>query len=185
MIYPISAYGDPVLRQESEDISPDYPELQKLIDDMFETMYHAEGVGIAAPQVGKAIRLFVVDTTPMTEDDDDELDLKAAFINPEILEYYGDEWSMQEGCLSIPGIHENVSRPEFIKIHYFDENFVEHTKVFEGYAARVIQHEYDHLDGEMFIDHVNALRKRMIKSKLMNIAKGNVRTSYRMVPPKK
>lgn len=184
MIYPITAYGDPILRKETEDINKDYPELQKLIDDMFETMYHADGVGLAAPQIGKAIRLFVVDTTPMTEDNDEELDLKAAFINPEILEYTGDEWIMQEGCLSVPGIHENVSRPEFIKINYFDENFVEHTKVFEGYAARVIQHEYDHLEGELFVDHVGALRKRMIRGKLMNIAKGNVRTSYRMTLPK-
>ncbi|MFV0522641.1 MAG: peptide deformylase [Mangrovibacterium sp.] len=185
MIYPIVAYGDPVLRKEAEEIGRDYPELQQLIDDMFETMYHAEGVGLAAPQIGKAIRLLVVDTTPMTEDDEDEPDLKGAFINPEILEYYGDEWSMQEGCLSIPGIHENVSRPEYIKINYFDENFEEQTKTFEGYAARVIQHEYDHLEGELFVDHVGALRKRMIKSKLMNIAKGNVSTNYRMNFPKK
>ncbi|MFV0553194.1 MAG: peptide deformylase [Mangrovibacterium sp.] len=185
MILPITAYGDPILRQEAEEINKDYPELHKLIEDMFETMHHAEGVGIAAPQVNKSIRLFVVDTTPVTEEDEEELDLKAAFINPEILEYTGDEWVMQEGCLSIPSVHENVSRPEFIKIKYLDENFVEHTQTFGGYAARVIQHEYDHLDGEMFIDHVGALRKRMIKSKLMNITKGLVRTSYRMVPPKK
>ncbi|MFV0290097.1 MAG: peptide deformylase [Mangrovibacterium sp.] len=185
MIYPITAYGDPVLRKETENIEQNSPELQQLIADMFETMYHAEGVGIAAPQIGKPIRLFVVDTTPMTEDDEEEEDLKGAFINPEILEYYGDEWNMEEGCLSIPGIHETVSRPEFIKINYLDENFEEHIRVFEGYAARVIQHEYDHLEGELFIDHVGALRKRIIKSKLMNITKGSVHTKYRMSLPKR
>lgn len=185
MIYPITAYGDPILRKEAEDIDKDYPKLQQLIEDMYETMYHAEGVGLAAPQIGKAIRLFVVDTTPMTEGDEDELDLKAAFINPEITAYYGEEWEMQEGCLSIPGIHENVSRPASIKIDYFDEQFEKQSRVFEGYAARVIQHEYDHLEGELFVDHVGALRKRMIKSKLMNITKGNVNTAYRMKPPRK
>ncbi len=185
MIYPITVYGDPVLRQETENINKDYPELKQLISDMFDTMYHAEGVGLAAPQVGKAIRLFVVDTTPATEEIEDELDLKKAFINPEIIEYWGDEWSMQEGCLSIPGINEDVSRPEFIKIKYLDENFEEHIEEFSGYAARVIQHEYDHLEGELFVDHIGALKKRILKGKLSNITKGKVNPRYRIKLPSK
>ena len=189
MVLPIVAYGDPVLRKETDDIEKDYPELESFIKDMFDTMYAADGIGLAAPQVGRAIRVFIVDCTPFasnpSEDDDPEeierlKDFKQVFINAEIIEEDGDEWGFQEGCLSIPGIREEVYRPERVKIEYYDENWEFHSEVHEGYAARVIQHEYDHVDGILFTDHIPALRRRLLKRKLNDISKGNVDARYRM-----
>ena len=175
MIYPVIIYGDPVLRKRAEEITKDYPELPKLIEDMFETMYKSNGVGIAAPQIGKSIRIFVVDGSPM----DEELeDFKKVFINPEILEESEEEWKFEEGCLSIPGLREKVERPEEITLHYFDENFQEHEEVFDGLKARIIQHEYDHLEGILFTDHLSAFKKSLIKGKLNAIAKGEIDASY-------
>lgn len=183
MIYPIVAYGDPVLKKEAEEITKDYPGLNQLIQDMFETMYHANGVGLAAPQIGKSIRLFVVDAEPM--DEDNLKGFKKVFINPEILDEYGEEWAFEEGCLSIPGVREDVFRPEKLKIHYFDENWVEHEEEFDGLGARVIQHEYDHIEGILFTDYLSGFKKRLIKSKLTNISKGIVKADYRMAFPKR
>lgn len=183
MIYPITVYGEPLLRKIAEPITPDYPELKKLVEDMFETMYHSDGVGLAAPQIGLSIRIFVVDASTAAEDEPELEGFKKAFINPEILEFRGDEWVMNEGCLSLPEIREDVSRPEFIKIKYYDENFVEHIEEYGGFAARVIQHEYDHLEGKLLIDYLSPLKKRMLKSRLINITKGKVKTSYRIIIP--
>lgn len=183
MIYPITVYGEPLLRKVSKPIDKDYPELKQLVEDMFETMYHSDGVGLAAPQIGLTIRMFVVDASPAADDEPELEGFKKAFINPEILELRGDEWSMNEGCLSLPDIREDVSRPEFVKIKYYDENFVEHIEEYGGFAARVIQHEYDHLEGKMFIDYLSPLKKRMLKSRLTNITKGKVNTSYRIRIP--
>jgi len=190
MIYPIVAYGDPVLRKKATDIPQDFPDLNQLIDDMFETMYGASGIGLAAPQIGKPIRLFIVDATPF--EDDQELskedravlsEFKKVFINAEILEERGDEWVFNEGCLSIPDIREDVFRKDEITIRYFDADFNEHREVYSGIAARIIQHEYDHLEGVLFTDHLSALKKRMIKSKLGQISKGLIRAEYRMKYP--
>lgn len=179
MIYPIVAYGDPVLRQTTQEINKENPQtdLQKLIEDMYETMYSASGVGLAAPQVGLALRLFVIDSTRMTEDG---TGLKQVFLNPTIVEEAGEEWAFEEGCLSIPNIRENVSRQEKIKIHYFDENWNEFEKEFDEITARVIQHEYDHIEGILFTDHISALKKRLLKAKLTRISKGRVKADYRM-----
>jgi peptide deformylase len=179
MIYPIVAYGDPVLRQTTQEINKENPQtdLQKLIEDMYETMYSASGVGLAAPQVGLALRLFVIDSTRMTEDG---TGLKQVFLNPTIVEELGEEWAFEEGCLSIPNIRENVSRQEKIKIHYFDENWNEFEKEFDEITARVIQHEYDHIEGILFTDHISALKKRLLKAKLTRISKGRVKADYRM-----
>jgi peptide deformylase len=194
MILPIIAYGDPILKKEGKEIEKDYEGLQKLIDDMFETMYNASGVGLAAPQVGKSIRLFIVDASPFSEDLDEEnpdpkakdLDgFKKVFINPIIEEESGENWAFQEGCLSIPTIREDVFRQEKITISYFDENFDFHEESYEGYAARVIQHEYDHIDGILFTDHLSPLKKRMLNKKLNNISKGDVDINYRMKFPVK
>jgi len=184
MILPIVAYGDPVLKKEAEEIDSDYPELKKLIANMYETMYNAEGVGLAAPQIGKSIRLFVVDASPFAEDDPALEGFKKTFINPIILEEEGDNWSFNEGCLSIPGIRENVDRKPEILIEYMDEDFNLKEERFEGVAARVIQHEYDHIEGILFTDHVNPLKRRLLKTKLNNISKGNVKVPYRMKFPK-
>lgn len=187
MILPIVAYGDPVLRKESEDISADYPNLKQLIANMYETMYDAYGVGLAAPQVGLSIRLFLVDTTPFAEDDDltnDEQsqlkDFKRTFINAEIIEETGDEWAFNEGCLSIPEVREDVFRKPMIKIQYQDEDFKTHVEEFDGLVARVIQHEYDHIEGILFTDKLSTLKKRLIKSRLNNISKGNISVDYKM-----
>jgi len=187
MILPIVAYGDPVLRKKAVEIPQDYPELKELVANMFETMYGASGVGLAAPQIGKAIRLFVVDATPFADDEDlsDEEQerlktFKKAFINPQILEETGDEWAFSEGCLSIPGINEDVFRCSNIKIKYQDEDFNEHVEEFDGLLARVIQHEYDHIEGILFTDKLSSLKKRIIKSKLAGISKGKVNADYRM-----
>lgn len=184
MILPIVAYGDPVLKKEAEEIEEDYPNLKKLIEDMFETMYKAEGVGLAAPQIGKSIRLFVVDASPFEEDEPALKDFKKVFINPIIIEEEGKEWAFSEGCLSIPGIREDVLRKPDITIEYYDEDFQLKEERFDGLAARVIQHEYDHIEGILFTDKINPLKKRLLKGRLNNISKGNVKVPYRMKFPK-
>ncbi|RXG20786.1 peptide deformylase [Leeuwenhoekiella aequorea] len=192
MILPIVAYGDPVLRKKAAPIAKDFPELDKLVANMFDTMYGASGVGLAAPQIGKAIRLFVVDATPFADDEDlseeEQTRLKTfkkAFINPEILEETGDEWAFNEGCLSIPGVNEDVFRCPNIKIKYQDLEFNEHIEEFDGLLARVIQHEYDHIEGILFTDKLSSLKKRIIKNKLAGISKGKTNADYRMRFPDK
>ncbi len=187
MTLPIVAYGDPVLRKTGKDIDKDYPDLDQLISNMWETMYKANGVGLAAPQIGRAIRLFVIDADPFSEDEDlpeterDMLkDFKRVFINAEILEEEGKNWSFNEGCLSIPDIREDVSRKKTITIRYLDENFKEHTETFDGLLARVIQHEYDHIEGILFTDKLSSLKRRLLKGKLTNISKGNIVVDYKM-----
>jgi len=190
MIYPILAYGHPVLRKIAKDITPDYPDLDKLIDEMFENMYHSNGVGLAAPQIGKSIRLFVIDASPFADFDDlddaerEQLKDKRVFINAHILEETGKEWDFNEGCLSVPGINEDVTRHERIKIEYVDKDFNKHVEEIDGILARVIQHEYDHLDGILFTDHLSSFKKRLLKRKLENISKGKVNVDYRMKFPK-
>jgi peptide deformylase len=188
MIYQIIPYGDPVLRKVAADIDKDSVDVKKLSDDMFETMYAASGVGLAAPQVGLSVRMFVVDGRPfnegedMTEEDKDPslVDFKKVFINAEILSEDGDEWGFEEGCLSIPGIRQDVYRPEYVTIRYFDTDWNELTETYEGLAARIIQHEYDHIDGILFTDHLNPVKKRMLKNKLADITKGKVKVDYKM-----
>ena len=187
MILPIVAYGDPVLRKKAKDITKDYPKLDELIENMKETMYGAYGVGLAAPQIGVPIRLFLVDTSPFAEDDDfteDEkkelLEFKKTFINAEILEESGDEWAFNEGCLSIPDVREDVFRQPTVTIKYQDENFETHTEVYDGLIARVVQHEYDHIEGVLFTDKLSGLKKRLIKGKLGNISKGKIQVDYKM-----
>uniref|UniRef100_UPI004055D5EE peptide deformylase n=1 Tax=Alistipes sp. TaxID=1872444 RepID=UPI004055D5EE len=179
MIYPIVIYGSQILRNESEDITPDYPELKKLIDDMWTTLAEAEGVGLAAPQIGKNIRLFIVDCTPWGEDDPTLADYRKVFINPEIYEESEETSLFEEGCLSLPGLHENVRRPVTIRMRYLDENFEEHDEEFTGKPARVIQHEYDHIDGMVFTDHLSPLRRNLIKNKLQKMARGSYRAAYK------
>jgi peptide deformylase len=183
MILPIVAYGDTVLRKVGDNISADYEGLNDLVANMWETMYSAQGVGLAAPQVGKAINLFVVDTSGF--EDEDYPDLKRVFINAEIIEEWGEEWAFEEGCLSIPHIREDVYRWSDIAIKYQDENFEWHEEEFDGIAARVIQHEYDHVKGKLFVDYLSPLKKRLLKNKLVNISKGGANTKYRMRIPKK
>lgn len=193
MILPIVAYGDPVLKKEAEEIDQSFPKLKELIADMYETMYAAQGVGLAAPQVGKSIRMFVVDGSPFADDEeeDDEPDPRAAgietfkkvFINPIIEEEEGEEWGFHEGCLSIPKIREEVFRKEKVHVSYYDENFKFHEEVFEGYAARIIQHEYDHVDGILFTDHLSPLKRRLLTKRLQNISKGEVNVDYKMKFP--
>lgn len=182
MILPVYLYGQPVLRKVTLDITPDYPDLKVLIENMFETMYNADGIGLAAPQIGLDIRLLVIDLSPCADTDPAFEGFKKVMINARILEIEGDEELVEEGCLSLPGIHEKVPRKNKIRIHYWDENFQEQENEFEGFFARVIQHEFDHLEGKMFIDHLSGIRKQMIKSKLNNIMKGNVRCHYRIKP---
>lgn len=191
MILPIVAYGDPVLKKKATEITSDYADLKSLIANMYETMYGAYGVGLAAPQIGLSIRLFLVDTSPFAEDESySEFEKKAlksfkkTFINPEILEETGEEWAFNEGCLSIPNVREDVLRKPHIKIRYQDENFDTHTEEFDGLIARVIQHEYDHIEGVLFTDKVSTLKKRLIKSKLTSISKGKINVDYRMRFPK-
>ena len=191
MIFPIVAYGDPVLRKKGKKIDADYPGLKELIANMFETMNQASGVGLAAPQIGKAIRLFIVDASPFAESDElDEAerlflkDFKKVFINPQIEEESGSMWAFNEGCLSIPNINEDVNRLSEVTLTYQDEDFNTHTETFDGLAARIIQHEYDHIEGILFTDKVSSLKKRLLKKKLENISKGKVDVSYRMRFPK-
>ena len=182
MILPILAYGDPVLKQEADEIEENYPHLQELIDNMFETMYNSEGVGLAAPQVGESIRLFIIDASKM----DESLDgLKRVFINPEVVELNGKKWDYEEGCLSIPHIREKVRRPDEIMINYLDENFEEQEERFTGLAGRVVQHEYDHIEGVLFTDHLSHLKRRMLKKKLDAISRGDVDVNYKMRFPVK
>ncbi len=183
MIYPITAFGDPVLKEHAQDIPKDFPALKELIQDMFTTMYHAHGVGLAAPQISKSIRLFVIDSEPMMDEQDKGKGVKKTFINPEILEENGEEWGFEEGCLSIPGVREVVYRPEEIVIRYYDEDWNAHTDTYNGLTARVIQHEYDHIEGILFTDHLSGLKKRLIKNKLSKISKGDVDADYRMKFP--
>lgn len=183
MILPIVAYGDPILKKKAQPITPDYPELKQLIDNMFETMYAAQGVGLAAPQIGKSIRLFVLDVSPFADDEPQLNGIKKVFINPELIEEHGTEWKFNEGCLSIPTVREDVLRKPEVFIQYQDENFVRHREYFSGLLARVIQHEYDHLEGILFTDRISQLRKTLIKSKLVNISKGNVNVEYKMKFP--
>jgi peptide deformylase len=192
MVLPVVAYGHPVLRKVCEDVTPDYPELKKLIADMWETMYHTNGVGIAAPQVNKAVRIFVIDTEQIVEgfDDQDKRDypnekpVKQAFINAHKIEETGKPWAYNEGCLSIPKVREDISRPAKVKLRYMDENFQEHEAEFDGITARVILHEYDHIEGKLFIDYLPSLKKRLIKKKLEDITAGKVKVDYRMLLPK-
>ncbi len=180
MIRPIFLYGNTILRKTAVDIDKNYPDLRQLITDMYETMDNADGVGLAAPQIGLAIRLFVVDASVFADDYADAADFRRTFINPEIMEERGKEWLFNEGCLSVPKLHEDVSRQETVVIRYLNENFEEQTETFSGICARIIQHEYDHLQGKMFIDHVSALKKRLIKSKLQNIEKGKTSAHYKV-----
>ncbi|MUP46296.1 peptide deformylase [Gramella sp. BOM4] len=187
MVLPIVAYGDPVLKKKAKKIDKDYPKLDELIDNMWDTMYNAYGVGLAAPQIGLPIRLFVIDPAPFAEDEElddaerEELkNMRMVFINPQIIEEEGEEWAFSEGCLSIPDIREDVFRQPDITIEYYDENFEKHTKTFSGLAARVIQHEYDHIEGILFTDKLSSLKKRLIKGKLANISKGKINVEYRM-----
>lgn len=188
MILPIVAYGDPVLRKKGRDIAKDHPGLKELVANMFETMYAAGGVGLAAPQVGKSLRLFVIDASGFVDEDEEDeeglKDFKKVFINPEIVEEEGDDWAFNEGCLSIPEVREDVTRAEDITIRYYDEDFNEYEETFTGLKARVIQHEYDHIEGVLFTDYLSPLRKRVLKGRLNNISKGKVSVNYRMRFPK-
>ena len=192
MFLPIVAYGQSILRKVGVAIDAQYPQLNELIEDMWETMYKSNGVGLAAPQINKAIRLFVIDTVQIVEgfDEEDkkeypnERGVKKVFINAQIIEESGDEWAYNEGCLSIPKVREDVLRKKVVVISYQDENFVAHTETFEGITARVIQHEYDHIEGKLFIDHITPLQKRLLKKKLEDISSGKVRVDYRMLFPK-
>lgn len=189
MVLPIVAYGSPILRVVCKDIDQDYPDLKKLIDDMWETMYASNGVGIAAPQVNRDIRLFLIDSTQVfagLEDDEkgkypDEPGVKQVFINAHLKELDGDEWMYNEGCLSIPKIREDIAREELITLEYLDENFQSHIKTFNGITARIVQHEYDHIEGKLFIDHMKPLKRKLLKGKLDDISKGKVKVDYKMV----
>ncbi|WP_111709221.1 peptide deformylase [Lutibacter citreus] len=190
MILPIIAYGDPVLRKVGVDIDKDYPNLDELIENMKETMVNASGVGLAAPQIGKAIRLFIINATPFSEDEELEKaereflsKFDRVFINAKIIKEEGDEWAFNEGCLSIPDIREDVFREEKITIEYLDENFEKHVEEINGIAARIVQHEYDHIEGILFTDKISSLKKRLIKKKLENISKGKIKCDYRMKFP--
>lgn len=178
MILPVIAYGDPVLKKRASEIERDYPDLKKLIDDMFETMYNSNGVGLAAPQVGVSVRLFVIDGAPFEEEE--VKDFKKVFINPVIKEESGDPWKFNEGCLSIPGIREDIPRPTDVAIEYYDENWVKHKEVITGLAARIVQHEYDHVEGILFTDRISPFRKRLLKNRLNDISQGIVDVDYKM-----
>ena len=191
MILPIVAYGHPVLRKVAEDITPEYPQLDKFIEDMWETMYASNGVGLAAPQVNRSIRVFTVDTIQMFNNmDEEEKDeypdapgVKAVFINAHIVELEGEDWAYNEGCLSIPKIREDIYRQESVTLSYYDEYFQKHTKTFTGLTARVILHEYDHIEGRLFIDHVSPLKRKLMKGRLNDISKGKVSVDYKMMFP--
>ena len=193
MVFPIVAYGHPVLRKVATDIEPGYPNLSVLIENMWETMYASAGVGLAAPQVNKSIRLFVVDTAQMFVNMDEEEKkefsdapgIKTVFINAHIVEFEGDEWPYNEGCLSIPKIREDVLRQDTVTIEYMDENFQSHKQTFTGLSARVIQHEYDHLEGKLFIDYISPLKRKLMKGKLNDISKGKISVDYKMLFPDK
>ena len=183
MIYPIVMYGDPVLRQKAKDIEQGV-DISSLVEDMYETMHAANGVGLAAPQIGKSLRLFVIDGRVIEEEPGME-NFKKVFVNPEMIEEVGTPWEYEEGCLSIPNIREKISRKEKLKIRYFDENWIAYEEVFDGMKARIIQHEYDHIEGKMFVDYLTPLKKRLLKGKLSDISKGKVDTEYRIMAPLK
>ncbi len=197
MILPIVAYGDPVLKKIAGDITEEYPEINALIKNMFETMYEAAGVGLAAPQIGRDIRLFITDGSPFAEEEEDDdgepiepdpravgiENFKQVFINPKIIEESGEEWAFKEGCLSIPKVREEVFRKEKIRITYYDADWNFKDEYYDGYAARIIQHEYDHIEGILFTDHLSSIKKKLIASKLQNISKGMVKVDYRMKFP--
>jgi peptide deformylase len=185
MKYPVTVYGDSLLRKKAKKIEKDNKDLKQIIENMWETMYYSDGVGLAAPQVGLSLRLFVIDASSGAEEEPELKDFKKVFINPEIIDITGEEWEMNEGCLSLPEIRENVIRPDEVRIKYFDENFNEFDEVYKGFAGRIIQHEYDHLEGKLFIDYLSPLRKRLLKSKLTSIALGKVRPHYRIKVPVK
>jgi peptide deformylase len=185
MILPIVAYGHPTLRKVATDIGPDYPGLTELIDNMYETMYHAEGVGLAAPQVNHGIRLFIIDATPYEEDKPELKGFKKIFINPHIIEESGDEMAFNEGCLSIPQIREDVVRKSKIRIQYQDRDFKSYDEEYEGVLARIIQHEYDHLEAKLFVDRISPLKKMLLKKRLNDITSGNIEVSYKMIFPGK
>jgi peptide deformylase len=181
MIYPIVMYGDPVLRQRGKDIEAG-TDIKQLVEDMYETLEGANGIGLAAPQVGKSLRLFIVDGTSL-EDEPGMDNFRKVFVNPQILEEAGSPWEFEEGCLSIPNIRERISRKEQLRIRYFDENWNAFEETFDGMKARIIQHEYDHIEGKMFVDYLTPLKKRLLKGKLADISKGKVDTEYRILAP--
>lgn len=185
MILPVVAYGHPVLKKVAEEIDSDYPGLQQLVADMFETMYHSEGVGLAAPQINKSIRLFVIDADPFQETYPEAKGFKKVFINPEIVEFSEETWTFREGCLSLPDMNEDVVRPAKVTVNYLDENFEEHEEELDGICARVFQHEFDHLEGKVYVDRVAPMRKMMLKNKLRNISEGFVAVDYKMIFPNK
>jgi peptide deformylase len=180
MILPIVAYGDPVLKQVANDIDAEYPNLKQLIEDMENTMEKASGVGLAAPQIGLSIRLFIIDSTLMMDEGEEDKGMREVFINAEMIEETGTEWAFEEGCLSIPDIREDVYRKDTITIKYLDKDFKEHTKTFDGMTARVIQHEYDHIEGILFIDHLKPLKKKLLNKRLRRISEGKIDVKYRM-----
>lgn len=184
MVYPIVVYGDPVLRKKAQDLDKN-TDIKVLVQDMFETMYAANGIGLAAPQIGKGVRLFVVDGTTLEDEEEDLTSFKKAFVNPVIVEEEGEPWEFEEGCLSIPNIRENVMRPETIRIRYYDEDWNLKEEEYDGVKARIIQHEYDHIEGKLFIDYLSPLKKRLLKGKLTDISKGDVETEYRILAPRK
>ncbi len=193
MILPIVAYGSPILRKVARPIDANFNDLHALIENMWETLYHSNGVGLAAPQINQDIRLFLVDSLQIVENADEEdkqnykneKPIKQVFINPKVLSLQGDEWKYNEGCLSIPKIREDVMRHEVVTIQYQDENFELHTQTFDGITGRIILHEYDHIEGKLFIDYLSPVKKRLIKSKLEKISKGSIHVDYKMLYPKK
>ncbi|TAE39457.1 MAG: peptide deformylase [Runella slithyformis] len=192
MVFPIVAYGDPILRKVARDIDPhENLDLPKLVENMYETMYDSSGIGLAAPQIGMSVRLFIVDGTPLNESDDEDHEIdptlegfKKVFVNPQMVQQEGDKWPFEEGCLSIPGVRADVHRPESLTIKYFDLEWNEHVEQYDGMAARIIQHEYDHLEGKLFTDYLPALKKQLLKKRLNEITKGKVKVDYRMRFPK-
>jgi peptide deformylase len=183
MVLPIVAYGHPTLRKVAENIDKDYPGLENLINDMWETMYAANGIGLAAPQVNRSIRLFVIDATVYKDEYPEVADFKKIFINAKIEEEIGEEVVLGEGCLSLPGLHEDVSRKPKLKIRYLDEHFAEHSESYDGFLARVIQHEYDHIEGVLYVDRISAFRRMLLKGKLRDISNGDIEVDYRMIFP--
>lgn len=191
MILPIVAYGSPILRKRAQEIDANHPDLEKLLADMWETMYYSSGVGLAAPQINKSVRVFVMDSLQIFENlEPEEKDeypgdegIKQVFINPKIVAFHGEDWPYNEGCLSIPKVREDVQRPYDVTLEWVDENFTPHKQTFTGITARVIQHEYDHLDGKLFIDYLNPLKRRLLKGKLLDISKGKIKMDYRLIHP--
>lgn len=185
MVLPIYVYGSQVLKKIATDIPKNYPDLNILIENMFDTMKHSEGVGLAAPQIGKSIRLFVIDASPMAEDEPSLKDFKKVFINAKIIEEKGEEWYYNEGCLSVPNIREDIKRKPEVHITYYDENFIFYDEWFDGIKARIIQHEYDHLEATLLVDRLSQIRKRILKRKLSDISCGNVDVKYKIIYPNK